>query len=49
MCTNIVQILLYAIQCALFSRQTLCFKNNFGNFILSSKVKTIIKERCLVD
>ena len=34
MCTIIVvQILLYVMQCALFSRQNLCFKNNFGCFI----------------
>ena len=33
MCTIVVQILLYAMQCALFSRQNLCFKNNFGCFI----------------
>ena len=29
-CVNFVaQILLYAMQCALFSRQKLCFKNDF--------------------
>ena len=34
MCTIIVvQILLYAMQCALFSGQKLHFKNNFGCFI----------------
>ena len=27
-----------------FSRQTLCFKNNFGSFILSSKIKTNMKD-----
>ena len=45
-CTIItVQILLYAMQFALFSCQRLHFKNNFGIFILSSKVKTNMKER----
>ena len=38
MCTIIVvQILLYAMQCALFSHQKLCFKNNFKCFIWVQK------------
>ena len=33
-CTNfVVHILLYAMQCALFLCQKVCFKNNFGCFI----------------
>ena len=40
----VVQILPNAIHCAIFSCQTLCFKNNFGSFNLSSKVKTNMKE-----
>ena len=49
-CTNfVVQILLYAMQCTLFSRQKLCFKNNFRILYLSLKVKTNVKERCLID
>ena len=37
-CTYFVaQILLYAMQCASFSRQKLCFKNNFGCFFWVQK------------
>ena len=33
MCKIVVVQILYAMQCALFPRQNLCFKNNFGCFI----------------
>ena len=33
----VAQILLYAMQCAIFSRQKLCFKNNFGCFFWVQK------------
>ena len=40
MCTIIVvQILSYAMQCALLSSQKLCFKNNFGCFEFKRKNK----------
>ena len=48
MCTIIVvQILLNAMQCALFSRQKLCFKDNFVCFVFEFKIKTNVKEWCL--
>ena len=47
-CANfVVQILLNAMQCALFSRQKLCFKDNFVCFVFEFKIKTNVKEWCL--
>ena len=50
MCTIIVvQILFNAMQCALFSLQKFCFKDNFVCFVFEFKIKTNMKERCLID